>query len=310
MNYGIWPFPKPCYLVAHSSVHQYMTILQRSDKESMLESEESTYIYRLKHASYIRIRLVAWLLIAGSLVCALISILPGLRLLPTYTHTFTLYLKWQDALLATLWLTALLALGSCVLVLRFLYALRAGYRGRMLLLQGDTLTGRDLSPKNLSSIYWAVSTAFGCFIAALLGLVPLMLVGWTLHLPHPLLVVLGTGLASILSVAGLVVTAIALAFVLIGMIGSISFCRQMGAPQTYRLTNQATLSIDGFVLSIIYPDQQESLFDLNLLELDDACHFLHLLHERWLEAQQDWNPSLGEEIEEALREAERAALAI
>lgn len=273
----------------------------------MIQSKEDTYIYRLKRASYGRIRLVAWLLIVGSFACALICIMLSALLLPTYTHTFTLYLKWQDALLATLWFTALLALGSCILVLRFLYALRAGYYKSMLRLQGDTLTGRDLSPKNLSSIYWAVSTAFGCFMAALLGLVPLMLVGWTLRLPHPLLLVLGTGLAGILSLAGLVVTAIALAFVLIGIAGSISFCRQMGAPQTYRLTNQATLSIDGFVLSIIYPDQQESLFDLNLLELDDACHFLHLLHERWLEAQQGWNPSLGEEIEEALREAERAA---
>jgi hypothetical protein len=84
----------------------------------------------------------------------------------------------------------------------------------------------------------------------------------------------------------------------------------MGSPQTYRLTNQATLRIDGFVLSIIYPDQQESMFDLNLLEPDDQRHLLHLLYERWLEAQRSWNPSLGEEIEEALREAERSALAV
>jgi hypothetical protein len=84
----------------------------------------------------------------------------------------------------------------------------------------------------------------------------------------------------------------------------------MGSPQTYVLSNHATLQIDGFVLSIIYPDQQESLFDLNLLELDDQRHLLHLLYERWLLAQSGWNPSLGEEIEEALRETERSAFVV
>lgn len=276
----------------------------------MIQPSADTYIYRLKRTSYMRIRLVAWLLIAGSIACALLCSVAGIRLLPTYTHTFTLYLKWQDALLGSLWFVALLALGGCVLVLRFLYALRAGYRRCMLTLKGDTFTGRDLSAKNLSSIYWAVCTDFGCFVAALVGLVPLILVGWTLHLPHPMLAVLGTGLAIVLSLAGLAVTAIALLFVLIGFVGCISFCRKMGSPQTYRLTNQATLRIDGFVLSIIYPDQQESMFDLNLLEPDDQRHLLHLLYERWLEAQCSWNPSLGEEIEEALREAERSALAV
>ncbi|HZU67549.1 MAG TPA: hypothetical protein VFA09_09740 [Ktedonobacteraceae bacterium] len=276
----------------------------------MIESQEAPFIYRLKRTSYLHTRRIAWLLIAGSFVCAVACILLSLRLFPTYSHTFTLYLKWQDALLATLVFTALLALGSCVLVLRFLYALQAGYSRWMLQLQGNTFTGRDLSPKNLSSIYWLVSTVFGCFLAALVGLVPLILIGWTLRLPHPLLVVLGTSLASILSLAGLIVTAIALAFVLIGFAGSISFCRKMGAPQTYNLTQQASISINGFVLSILYPDQQESLFDLNLLEPADARHLLHLLHERWFAAQSDWNPTLGQEIEEALCQAERAALTV
>jgi hypothetical protein len=282
----------------------------RSGEENMIESQQDAFIYRLKRASYVRTCLIAWLLIAGSFVCAVICILLSLRLFPTYSHTFTPYLKWQDALLATLVFTALLALGSCVLVLRFLYALRAGYSRWMLRLQDHTFTGRDLSPKNLSSIYWLVSTAFGCFLAALVGLVPLILIGWTLRLPHPWLAVLGTALASILSLAGLIVTAIALAFVLIGFAGSISFCRKMGAPQAYNLTQQASISIDGFVLSILYPDQQESLFDLNLLEPSDARRLLHLLHERWLAAQSDWNPALGQEIEEALRQAERAPLTV
>ena len=273
----------------------------------MIEPAADTYIYRLKYASYKRIRRTAWLLIGVSFACALLCIVGGIWLWPTYTHTFTLYLKWQDALLATLCCVALLGLGSCLLVLRFLYALRAGYRSCMLMLKGNTFTGRDLSPKNLSSIYWAISTGFGCFIAALFGLGPFILIGWTLHLPHPLLVVLGTSIAIVLSLAGLVVTVIATAFILIGIVGCISFSRKMGSPQTYALSNHATLQIDGFVLSIIYPDQQESVFDLNLLELDDQRHLLHLLYQRWLEAQQSWNPSLGEEIEEALREAERSA---
>jgi hypothetical protein len=273
----------------------------------MIQLAEETYIYRLKRISYRRIRLAALLLMSASFACALICIVAGILLLPTYTHTFTLYLKWQDALLATLWFIALLALGSCLLVLRFLHALRAGYRHSMLMLKGDTFTGRDLSPKNLTSIYWAINTGFACFVAALVGLVPLILIGWTLHLPNPLLVVAATALAIVLSLAGLVVTVIATAFIIIGLIGSISFSRKMGSPQTYQLTNQAALQIDGMVLSIIYPDQQESQFDLNLLELDDSRHLLHLLYERWLLAQRSWNPSLGEEIEEALREAERAA---
>jgi hypothetical protein len=272
----------------------------------MIQPAEETYIYQLKRSSYRSIRLAALLLMSASFACALICIVAGILLLPTYTHTFTLYLKWQDALLATLWFIALLALGSCLLVLRFLYALRAGYRHCMLMLKGDTFTGRDLSPKNLSSIYWAISTGFACFVAALVGLVPFILIGWTLHLPNPLLVVAGTGVAIVLSLAGLVVTLIATAFIIIGFIGSISFSRKMGSPQTYQLTNQATLQIDGLVLSIIYPDQQESLFDLELLELDDSRQLLHLLYERWLLAQRSWNPSLGEEIEEALRGAKRA----
>src|SRR6185312_16418635 len=273
----------------------------------MMQPPQEIYIYQLKRTSYRSIRLAALLLMSASFACALICIVASILLLPTYTHTFTPYLKWQDALLATLSFIALLALGSCLLVLRFLYALRAGYRHCMLMLKDETLMGRDLSAKNLSSIYWAVSTNFACFVVALIGLVPVILIGWTLHLPNPLLVIAGTGLAIVLSLAGLVVTVIATAFIIIGFIGSISFCRKMGSPQTYRLTDQATLQIDGLVLSIIYPDQQESLFDLNLLELDDSRHLLHLLYQRWLLAQSGWNPSLGEEIEEALREAESAA---
>jgi len=74
----------------------------------------------------------------------------------------------------------------------------------------------------------------------------------------------------------------------------------MGAPQTYRLSGETTLRIDGFVLTIIHPEQQESLFDLNLLDAEDRRHLLFLLRERWLDAERPWNPRLGEEIEAAL----------
>src|SRR5437588_12559438 len=122
----------------------------------MLQPATDTTIFYLKRASYVRIRLLGWLLIAGSACCALLCIVLGARLLPTYEHTFTLYLKWQDALVASLWYIALIALGGCVLVVRFLYALRSGYRKGMLILKQETFIGRDLSPKNLASIYWAV----------------------------------------------------------------------------------------------------------------------------------------------------------
>jgi hypothetical protein len=164
---------------------------------------------------------------------------------------------------------------------------------------------RDLSPKNLGRIAWAVSTALGCFVAALLGLVPEMLIGWTLHLPHPGLVVLGTALAILLGLGGLLITLPACSFVCIGLVGGVSFCRKMGAPQTYQLTHQATLRIDGFVLAVVYPDKPESLFDLNLLAPADQRQLLYLLRERWTGAEHPWNPRLGEEIEAALQEAEQ-----
>ncbi len=277
----------------------------------MIQTPVNNYVFYLKRASYNRMRMLAWLLISASLAIALACVVLAIRLWPTYSHTFTPYLKWQDALLASLWYIALLLLGGSVLVARFLYALRAGYSQGMFILGSDsTLIVRDLSPKNLASIYWAVGTALSCFAAALIGLIPVILVGWTVHLPHPALVVLCTAAAIALSLAGLAVTLVASSFVLIGWIGCVSFCRKMGAPQTYRLSNQSTLRIDGFVLSIIHPDQQESMFDLNLLDVEDQRRLLFLLHKRWLDAERPWNPRLGEEIKAALEEAERFTILV
>jgi len=197
------------------------------------------------------------------------------------------------------------------MVVRFQYALRAGfYQGMFIQKGGSTLIVRDLSSKNLSSIYWAVGTALSCFIAALAGLIPEMLIGWTIHLPHPALVVVCTGIAILLSLAGLVVTLVAASFILIGWVGCVSFCCKMGAPQTYQLGSQTSLRLDGFVLSVTHPDQQEALFDLDLLDMKDQRHLLSILYKCWLDAECTWNPLLGEEIEAVQKEADRFTMLV
>lgn len=269
------------------------------------------YVFYLSHASYKRIRLLAWLLVLVSLTIAIACVVLAISVWPSYVHTFTPYLKWQDALLATLCYISLILVGGSAMVVRFQYALRAGfYQGMFILEGGSTLIVRDLSSKNLSSIYWAVGTAFSCFIAALAGLIPGMLIGWTIHLPHPALVVICTGVAILLSLAGLVVTLVATSFILIGWVGCVSFCRKMGAPQTYQLGSQTTLRLDGFVLSITHPDQQETVFDLNLLDVKDQHHLLSMLHKCWLDAEHPWNPRLGEEIEAVLKEADHFTMLV
>src|SRR6266700_3865085 len=277
----------------------------------MIQTSANSYVFYLRRASYLRMHLLGLLLIIASLAIAVICAVLAIRVWPTYSHTFTPYLKWQDALLASLWYIALLLLGGSVVVGRFLYALSAGYHKGIFILEGDsTLIVRDLSPKNISSIYWAVGTTLSCFIAALVGLIPEILIGWTLHLQHPALVVICTAAAIVLSLAGVAVTLVASSFVLICWVGCISFCRNMGAPQTYHLRNQATLRLDGFVLSITHPDQQEAVFDLNLLDMEDQRHLLYLLHKCWLDAERPWNSRLGEDIEVVLGETDRFTMLV
>src|SRR5712692_10398554 len=91
----------------------------------MIQSAANTYLFRLGRPSYRRISLLAWLLFAGYLLCAVVSAALGMRLYPTYAHTFTPYLKWQDALVALCWYITFISLGGCVLIGRFLFALRA-----------------------------------------------------------------------------------------------------------------------------------------------------------------------------------------
>jgi hypothetical protein len=266
----------------------------------MAESTNHTQFYLARQA-YRRTSLLAWLMSGGFLLCVLFGIIASSLLWPTYTHGFTLYLKWQDAILLSFWCISLVSFGGCILMGRFLFALRGGYKDGMLAFDGkNTLSGRDLSPKNFGSIFWLVATAFGCFVVMLIGLAPIVLSGWTEHLPNPVLVFFSTIIAILLSIAGLAVSVPFGVFFIIGLVGGVSFCRKMGAQQTYHLTSQTILRLDGTVLSILHPDKPETLFDLQLLSPDDQLQVLTLLRERWVGAEREWNPSLGDEIEAAL----------
>src|SRR5215469_4095729 len=161
----------------------------------------NTYLFRLKRTSYLRTGILSWLLFNGFLICAFVSALLSSWILPAYSHSFTPYLKWQDALVALCWCVTFISLGACVLVARFLLALRIGYRQGIVTLVGSTtLSVRDLSTENLVNIFRIACIALACLVAAFIGLVPTMLIGWTLHLPHPGLVILGTAAVIVLSI--------------------------------------------------------------------------------------------------------------
>jgi hypothetical protein len=223
----------------------------------------------------------------------------------TYTHSWTPYLKWQDALVALSWFIPCIALGGGILIARFLHALRVGYtQGMVTFAQNDTITVRDLSAENLKSIFWLMNSTFWCFVTALIGLIPAILIGWTVKFSNLLLMVSTTGIAILLSVAGLIISIAAITVVVIGCIGGISFGRRLGSSNSYQLNGQATIRIDNFVLTVIYPGNPESMLDLNLLSADDQRQLLALLHKRWIAGEQTWNPTLGEEIAQALTGAE------
>lgn len=275
----------------------------------MAQSNDKIYQFSLASQAYKRTSRLAWLMCGGFLLCVLLGTAGGFLLWPTYTHEFVFYLKWQDALVACSWCIALVSLGGCILVLRFIHALRRGFQEAMLTLEGkNRLSGRDLSPKNFTSIFWAVATTFSCFAVMLIGLIPAALLGWTTHLANPVLLVFATVVAFLLSLGGLVLSIPFGAFFIIGLVGGVSFCRKMGASQTYVLSSQTILRINGFVLAVIHPEKPESLFDLQLLEPQDQRQLLTLLRERWNEADYAWNPTLGEEIEAALRRTDYSVL--
>src|SRR5258708_26315333 len=113
----------------------------------MLQPATDTYQFHPGHASYKRARMFGWLMFSGFLIIALSALTLSILIGKTYDHSFTLYLKWQDALVLLLGFIAFLTSGGNILVLRFLHALRSGYTKGMLTLVGNSvLTVRDLSP--------------------------------------------------------------------------------------------------------------------------------------------------------------------
>jgi hypothetical protein len=272
----------------------------------MIQPAMDTYRFCLGRSQYKRVRARAWLFFGGFLIVALCSLVLGGLLWKTYTHTFTPYLKWQDALVALLWFVSFIACGGSIAVVRFLCALHAGYHKGMLTLAGDnTLTVSDLSHENLISIFWMVNSAFWCFVVVLVGLVPLILIEWTPRIPVPALAVLATGLAIVLSLAGLAASIISAGFIVVGCIGAVSFCRKVGSSHIYKMSSELTLRIDNFVLTIICPGKPESMIELDLLTPSDQRDLLSLLYKRWKDALGQWNPELGEEITLALEKTEQ-----
>ena len=80
----------------------------------MVQMVKDTYRFDLARSQYSRIRSLGWLFFLGLIVCAIAGVVCGALLWRTYAHNFTLYLKWQDALVALSWFIAFLALTGTV----------------------------------------------------------------------------------------------------------------------------------------------------------------------------------------------------
>ncbi len=265
----------------------------------------NTYTFYQGRLAYTRTRRLGWLMWSSFLICALVALFLSFKLLGSYTHLVTLYLKWQDALVALLWYVSFLGLEGCILVMSFLKAVRVGHTQGVLSLVDDThIAVRDLSSENLGSIFWMLNASFWCFGAVLVGLVPVILIGWTLHIPHVVLAICATGLAILLSLAGLAVSVVAASFIVIGCFGAVSLARKLGSIYTYQLNNQTTIRLDGTVLTVIYPDMPESMLDLNSLDVEDQRLLLSLLRERCITAGQLWTRELSHETEKIAQRAE------
>jgi hypothetical protein len=260
--------------------------------------------FHLKRSAYVRNSLLALLTAVTFLLVAAGLVGGGRWLWGSYGHTFTPYLKWQDALLALVVYLTLSALAGCLMSLRYLYALQMGYRREMLLIDEQSLTVRDLSHKNLGSIFWMIGTTLLCFLVVLGGLIPLILLGWVQTWADPVLTTLGTALLLLLTLPGLALTVGMLVLLACILVSCFSLCRQMGAPRTYRLDSHTSLWIHDFMLSILSPGEPESLLELQLLSSAEQQRLLALLRKRWIDADRPWNPELGEEIEAALAEVQ------
>ena len=250
-----------------------------------------------------RTRLLATLLIILTLLGSILLALIAYRFEPTYTHPFTPYLKWQDALLATLCYGSIILFIASIILARFHFACRQGSRQGILILQSQgTFTVRDLSPKNFHAIYRMVGSNFACFLVTLIGLSPCILIGWTLHLSHLILMLLTTAIAIAVSLAGLALSLIFGTFLIIGIIGARALTRALGAPHTYHLTSLTTLRVDNNILTITCPNRPETLFDLNLLHPHDQLHLLQLLQQHTRQDSLAYSPTpLDQQIEAAIQ---------
>ena len=278
----------------------------------MLQSTNSnTHTFYQGRAAYIRTRRLGWLMGGTFFLAALVSFFLGLHIWGTYTHVFTFYLKWQDALVALLLFFTFLTLGGGVLVLRFQYAVRVGYvKGVFSLIDTTHIAIRDISADNLASIFWILNASFWCFVTVLVGLVPFILIGWTLHLTSAPLAIIATGLAILLSLAGTVLSVAFSSFILVGCFGAVSFWQKLGLVHTYELNTHTTVRCDDTILTVIYPDMPESMLDLNALDKGDKHLLLALLRERWLASQRLWTLSFGDEVDEIVPEIEVAPDAV
>ncbi|WP_069806045.1 hypothetical protein [Thermogemmatispora onikobensis] len=273
---------------------------------TITEHQSGTEVQRfhLKRSAYVRNSLLALLTAAAFLLTAVGLLGGGRWLWGSYGHAFTPYLKWQDVLMALLAYLILSALAGSLMSLRYLYALQRGYRREMLLIEEQSLKVRDLSHKNLGSIFWMIGTTLLCFLVVLGGLIPLVLLGWAQSWADPVLATLGTGLLLLLSLPGLALSVGMLGLLACILVSCFSLGRQMGAPRTYRLDSHTSLWIHDFMLSILSPGEPESLLELQLLSSADQQRLLALLRKRWIDADRPWNPALGEEIEAALAEVQ------
>ena len=227
-----------------------------------------------------RNRLLATVLILLTFCGFILFACAAYRFWPTYTHPFTPYLKWQDALLATLCYGSIILLLSAIILVRFHFACRQGrHQGVLILHPDESLTVRDLSPKNFHAIYSMVGSSFTCFLATLVGLSPFILIGWTLPLSRLILVVVTTAAAIAISLAGVILSLIFATFLIIGLFGARALALSLGASHSYSLTPLTTLRIDNDTLTITCPNQPETLFDLHLLEPHDQRHLLGLLQQ-------------------------------
>ena len=256
----------------------------------MIFATTHTHTFYPKPSSYTQTRLLGWLMCAALLLCCAVTLFLSIHLWGTYTHDFKPYLKWQDALEYALWFISFLGFGGAMLVVRFLFAAHDGFKKGTFSFIGDTqIAVRDTSYGNLGSIFWVLNAAFWCFVAALIGLVPIILIEWTIRLSPLLLSIVATGLAIALSLAGLLASVVSVSFILIGIVGMVPFSHKLGATHLYTTDNKLTVRIDGFILTAIYPDMPEVMLDLNSFEPRDQRFLLSLLYERWENAHRTWN---------------------